>query len=290
MADPLHSTEFIDNTTAAAFIPELWSTSVLVARENKLVFANLVNRTFESQLKHGDKLHVGSIGNLAARSKGINAAITYETITETLKTITVSTHEYAAIAIEDITEVQTNRSLMTDYSTKLGYALALSVDDVLAGLIDDFSHTVGTLATENSWDDYIRADQFLNDADVPMEGRVMVVSPAAQAGLMKYDKFLSSDYDFVHGGGSPETSLERAYRRSLLSIYPIYMSNNVEGSNSVGHDNAMFQKEALALVMQMTPTVKHAYDIDFLTDKMAVENLYGTEEMRDDHGVFIKGA
>jgi hypothetical protein len=52
----------------------------------------------------------------------------------------------------------------------------------------------------------------------------------------------------------------------------------------------MFQRQALALVMQERPTVFQQFDIDYLVDKVVVEQLYGVLEMRDDHGVFVKGA
>jgi len=78
----------------------------------------------------------------------------------------------------------------------------------------------------------------------------------------------------------------------VASFYrmPAYVSTNTEGSNAAGHDNGMFQKEALALVVQMKPTAHSMYDIDYLVDKVAIEQLYGTREMRDDHGVWMKGA
>ena len=231
------ATEFIDNTSAAAFIPELWSTSVLAARENKLVFANLVNRSFESEMSVGDFLNVGSINNLApAKAKPINTAITYEAITEDTTRIQVATHEYAAIAVEDITVVQANRDMLAAYSGKLGYALALAVDTTLAEHVDDLTNSVGTKAVENDWDDFVRADQYLNDFDVPMEGRSLVLSPAANAGMMKYDRWLSSDYSFIHGDSAPATELERSYRKTLLGVYPIYMTVNVEGTNAAGHN------------------------------------------------------
>ena len=71
---------------------------------------------------------------------------------------------------------------------------------------------------------------------------------------------------------------------------PIYRSVNVEGTNSAGHDNGMFQKEAVALVMQIAPKTYHQFDIDYIVDKVVIEQLYGTQEMRDDHGVWLKGA
>jgi len=70
------TTEFVDNTTADAFIPELWSNEAIVARENRLVFANLVNRAFESELTFGDTIHVPSVTDLSARTKSANTAIT----------------------------------------------------------------------------------------------------------------------------------------------------------------------------------------------------------------------
>ena len=282
------ATEFIDNTTADVFIPELWSMEAIVARENQLVFANLVDRKFEKGLSFGDTIHVPSVGNLASRTKSTNTAITYETITETNTDITIATHEYAAIALENITRVQNNRDQLKLYAGKLGYALALAVDDVLAGLVDNFSNNVGTLAVELTDDELLRARQYLDDADAPQESRVMVVSPAQETGLLKLDRFVHNDYDSVHGPGR-ETGLEKAYVSSFMGM-PIYRSVNVEGTNSAGHDNGMFQKEAVALVMQIAPKTYHQFDIDYIVDKVVVEQLYGTQEMRDDHGVFMKGA
>jgi len=282
------ATEFIDNTTADVFIPELWSMEAIVARENQLVFANLVDRKFEKGLSYGDTIHVPGISDLAVRTKTINAVVDYETVTESNTDISIATHQYVAIALENITRVQNNRDQLQLYAGKLGYALALAVDDVLAGLVDNFSQTVGTLAVELTDDELLRARQYLDDADTPQDGRVMVVSPAQETGLLKLDRFVHNDYEAVHGPAR-ETGLEKAYVSSFMGM-PIYRSVNVEGTNSAGHDNAMFQKEAIALVMQISPKTYHQFDIDYIVDKVVIEQLYGTQEMRDDHGVFMKGA
>ena len=282
------ATEFIDVTTADVFIPEIWSPLAIVAREQQLVFAKLVDRKFENGLSYGDTIHVPGVTDLAARSKSANTAITYETVTESNTDITIGTHKYAAIAVESIVKVQNNRDQLQLYAGKLGYALGLDVDDTLAGLPDNFSQTVGTLAAENTYHDYLRAIQYLDDANAPAESRYFVISPAAEVGLMKADIYTNNDYSMLHGEGR-NTALEFAYVSSFLNI-PVYKSTNVEGSNSAGHDNTLFQKEAIALVMQKNPTMHSMFDIDYFADKVAIEQLYGTQEMRDDHGVFIKGA
>lgn len=282
------ATEFIDATTADVFIPEIWSSEAIIAREQALVFARLVDRKFENGLRYGDIIHVPSVGNLAARTKTLagNAAITYETITETNTDITIATWEYAAIAVEDAIAVQSNRDQIKLYAGKMGYALALAVDDILAGLVDDFSNALGTLAAENVDEDFLRAIQYLDDANAPRTDRAFVLSPAAAIALLKMEKFIHNDYAMLHG--EPTTDYDRAYSTSFYRI-PVYVSTNVEGSNAVGHDNGLFQRESLALVMQMKPKTKRMYDIDYLVDKVVMEQLYGSREMRDDHGVFIRG-
>ena len=284
------ATEFIDNTTADVFIPEIWSSLAIVAREAQLVFAKLVDRKFEDGLTKGDKLNIPNISDLAARAKTINGAITYETVTETNTTITVDQHYYAAIAIESITKVQSDRDMLAAYAGKLGYALGLNVDDAIASRIeaDWSSQTVGTLAAENTYHDYLRAIQYLDDANCPADNRYFVISPASEVGLLKMDTYINNDYTNIHGTGR-ESALDKAYISSFLGV-PVYKSTNVDGSNAAGHDNTLFQKEAQALIMQMTPDMHTMFDIDYFADKVAIEQLYGEQVMRADHGVWIKGA
>lgn len=285
------STEFIDSTTADAFIPELWADLTVVAREQNLVFSTLCDHRYEAMASKGDTIHVGSVTNLTAqtKTKSSNNAISFETQTESNTDISIATWEYVALAVESIVKVQANRDMLKLYTGKMGYALALAVDDVGAGLIDDVDNSVGTLAVENTDDDFIRARQYLNDANVSRKGRAIAVSPAAESGMLKLDRFVHADYAALHGGAGDESGMQEAYIGDYYKM-PVYVSTNVEGSNSAGHDNGMFQTEAFAVVMQMKPTFRQQYDIDYFVDKVAMEQLYGWKEMRDDHAVWIKGA
>lgn len=285
------ATEFIDSTTADVFIPEIWGRLAIVAREQALVFANLVNRRYESELSEGDILHVPSVTNLTAqtKTKASNAAVVFETQTETNTDITVATWEYVAISVESIVKVQGNRDMLKLYAGKMGYALGLAIDDVLAGRPDDFTNAVGTLAAELDYDfDILRAVQYLDDANADQRDRVMVVSPAQAAGFLKLDKFIHNDYKMLHGESIATTNQEMSYVTSFLGM-PIYKSTNVEGTNAAGHDNTMFQKEAIGLIVQMKPTAHSMYDINYLVDKVVLEQLHGSAILRNDHGVFMRG-
>jgi hypothetical protein len=281
--------EFIDATTAAAMIPELWSKEVQIARDPEMVFAELVDRHYEKQLSYGDTLHVTPIGSLTVQTKvsADNAAVVFETETPSNIDIVVNTWQYAAVALQTIEKKQSHLDLMGIYAPRMGVALALAFDDSIAALVDDFTQVVGTLAMENTYDDFVLADQYLNDANAPVDGRAIVVSPAAKAGMMKLDQFIHGDYSKLNSGVSASL---KAKNLGTWMGYPVYMSTNVEGSNASGHDNGMFHKSAIAAVLQMDPTSHTDFDINYLAFKAVTEQLSGVKEMRDDHGVYVRGA
>ena len=285
------ATEFIDSTTADIFIPEHWGGPLIVARQAALIMANGVDLRYKAALRMGDILNVGAISNLTAqtKTKASNAANVYEAVTESNTQITVATWGYNGIAVESIVDLQAYLDLAAEYAPKQGYALGLQVDDTLAGHPDDFTNTVGSLAATLSYSNWLRADQYLNDADVPDEDRWIGVAPAEVAGLLQMKEYVHSDYAVLHGAGSATTSKERAYITSFLQ-YPVYRSTNVEGTNAAGHDNFMMQRQAIALILQMEPTVWTSRDIDYFVRKIAVEQVYGSAIMRNNHGVWAQGA
>lgn len=283
------ATEFIDHTTADAFIPEIWSKEAIVARQEALVFGDLFTRRFEKDATYGDTIHINPRSHMSATNKAVagNVAISFETITETNVDLTIGTWDYAAMALETATRVQSFRDLLEFYAPEMGYALAHAIDAVLAGLVDDWTQTVGGLITELAYEDVLRADQYLNDANAPMDGRAIVISPAQKAGFMKLSEFVNADYSKLNGDVS---ATRKASNLGTWLGYPVYCSTNVEGSNAAGHDNAMFHPDADGLVVQMDATTHKMFDINYLCDKVVVEHLYGCGELRDDHGVWLQGA
>lgn len=114
-----------------------------------------------------------------------------------------------------------------------------------------------------------------------------MISPAQKAGFFALSQFVNKDYEKlnseVRGKGAT-----RAHIGNWMDV-PVYQSVNTEGTNAAGHDNTVFHKEALALVVQIAMQSYNFFDIDYFADKYATEQLYGTQEMRDDHGVFVQG-
>jgi len=276
------TTEFIDVTTADVFLEEVWATKATIAREAELAFMKYgCDRSFEGELQKGQILRIQNISNLAARAKATNTAISYETVTETESTITINQFYYAAYAMEDVIRPQVAMSKIEAYNQKVGYALGLGEDDYVAAFVDDGSfNTVGTLATGLTYTNLLRGDQYLNDADAPQEGRGIIISPAEKANFLSMDEFIHADYSKVQ---SP------LLLGSWMN-YTIWVSSNTEGTNAAGHDNFMFQKEAIAEVTQQKPVVKTFWDIDYFCVKIAALTTYAGTIRRADHGVWMKGS
>lgn len=286
------TTEFMDTVTEAVFIKTVWSKRAQVAREKNLVAAKLVNRIYEQDATMGSAINVPNISDLTANTKNTssNAAVVFETVTESSTQITIGTWVYNGIALETATEQQVDRDLLEAYAPKQGYALGLKVDDDLLALPDDLTtNIVGALGTDIDYETALEARQKLLDNDVPLEDVVAIISPAQETGFMKLPQFVNSDFNVLQGERTNRANIDRAFIGSWMQI-PLYRSTNVEGSNAAGHDNVMFHKEAFALVMQMRPTTHTFFDINYLTRKVVVEQLYGLKTMRDSHAVWLKGA
>ena len=72
---------FVDNTSAATFIPEIWSDEVIAAYEKNLVLANLVKK-MSMQGKKGDTIHIPKPTRGSANAKVENQAVTVQNAVE----------------------------------------------------------------------------------------------------------------------------------------------------------------------------------------------------------------
>ena len=232
--------EYVDKTIAdGVFSPDIWSKAVLRATESNLLFAKSVNRGFESDASVGKTVKVASIGNLAARAKTENTAITYETVAETATTITLNIWSYSAVGIEDIVKVQSIVDVQNEYQQKLGYALAKDIDTSLATDVAGFSTTVGTLGTALSDANVLSAVQALDNADAPQTDRFFLMSPAEKVAKLALDRWSNALY--IGNGSMPAKS------GMLGDMYSINLSvtTNIVKNTRDKEKKAIYNREAI---------------------------------------------
>ena len=296
-----------DTTNLANTVPQMYSHMTADYREANFVFVNLFDRKYESDLSEGDRVFIHGVnsfqstqdtttlaanpssGSLGAAGAGDSSGVlTFdEASLKSRISLIADTHVYQAFELEYEADLFSNIGLMEKLTKASGYAVAHRIDDDAAALVDNFSQTVGTAAVGLTESDIKRGVQYLNDAFAPEDSRVFVFSPAEQMNLFGIERFVNAQYSSSIGNVNVDSKY-KGYVTNILGL-DWYMSLNVEGTNAAGHDNGMWQKEACAtLVVEESRPVSH-YEISTDTTRYAVHAIYGFVEVRDDHGVWMKG-
>lgn len=276
----------ITTTTAANFIPEIWSAQVKRAVEANLTMAPLVVRDFEGDITQmGDTVHVVDISNLSTGDKSASTDVDYETITEGKTDILIDTHKYAAFKLEDIVAAQSSINLMTEYTNKVGYALAKQIDTSLLALYVALSQSVGASGTDVSEANFLTAIQYLDNADAPETDRSAVFHANQKSAFLAVDQFVRYDSTGIGGQQNP---IIKGQFGELYGVKIFFSTNVTQTGSPTGDHNLVFHKEAFTLALQKDIRIQSQYDIDALAWKVVGDVLYGVLEYRDAFGVVYK--
>ena len=294
-------TNHVTNTTGATFIPELWSDEIIAAYKQNLVMANLVSKmSFKG--KKGDTLHIPKPTRGAAALKAASTQVTLQAATESEVQVLVNKHYEYSRLIEDITETQALASLRKFYTGDAGYALAKQVDTDLIQLGRGAQGGNGTIAYDKA---VIASDgstlytganeaaitdagirkviQTLDDADVPMDGRCLVLPPVARNVMMGLARF--TEQAFVGDVGSGNT-IRNGQIGNVYGV-KVYVSTNCETATGDARIGMMFHKDAFVLAEQMGVRAQTQYKQDYLATLFTSDMLYGVKELRDEAAVAI---
>ena len=205
-------------------------------------------------MKSGDIVHIQDWSNPAVRVKSEGTNSTYVNIAETQQNITINREAYVRFVVEDIAELQSKYAVRSRYTEKSTYSLMAHIEgdatSGLASLPDDFSQLQGTLGADPTTDHLIRAVQYLDDGDVPEDGRFFYMSPPTHAGLLKQDVFVSGDY-----GSSGAVSRGRVTKPVYgATTHVSSLANN--NPSAAGQSYSWFcHKKGVALMIQQAPKV-----------------------------------
>ena len=103
-------TDHVTVTTAATFIPEIWSDEIAAAYKKNLVAANLIKK-MNFRGKKGDTVHIPVPTRGSASAKSASTQVTLIAATESEKTVSINKHYEYSRLIEDIVEAQAQSSL-----------------------------------------------------------------------------------------------------------------------------------------------------------------------------------
>ena len=271
--------ENITATSAANFIPEIWSLDTLDAVEFAAVLPKLVNTDVEGEIKaKGDTVHIAHVNNYSVRTKsaGISNPITFESMTHGVTDLVVDTHQYAAYQAEKFAERLAQPGYREKQTRKLGYALDRGLEVALAALIPTLvTNSVGDYGTELSDADYLLAWEKLATAGAISEGAVnpdvaCVLSVPAYAAALRTERFINRDYN----GDAGSEALARAHVGSIYGSQAV-MSNLLNAPSAGQHACGFFHKEVFALARSQRPEVASDFIIEQLSTAVVAHQIYG---------------
>ena len=293
----------VDNTSAASFIPKLWSDEIRAAYEKSLVIAPKVKKLSMTG-KKGDTVNIPAPIRGVAAEKAENIAVTIQNNVEGNVAVAIDKHYEYSRMIEDITETQALSSLRQFYTGDAGYALARQVDTDLMDLgkslgdgdgtswANSASFQIGANSVLEAYDIDGTADvgaftddafraliQKMDDADVPMDDRCFVIPPSLRNAIMGVDRYVSTD--FVSGKGVENGKIGTLYGIDIM------VSTNVATPESGARAAQLIHKDTYILAEQQGIRSQTQYKQEFLANLYTADTLYGVKTFRPDAGFVL---
>jgi len=299
-------TNHVTVTTAATFIPEIWSDEIVATYKKNLVLANLVKKmAFKG--KKGDTVHIPSPTRGNASVKAASNQVTLIAATESEVVVSIDQHYEYSRLIEDIVEAQALSSLRNFYTEDAGYALARQVDTSLiqlgrgvqggggtaaySGAFSGADGTTAYVAAANTGLGAItdaairRSIQRLDDNDVPMDGRFLAIPPSTRNTLMGLARYTEQAFVGEMGGNN---TIRNGEIGNLYGV-PVFVTSNADTtSGSTACRIALLgHKDFAVFVEQMGVRAQTQYKQEYLGTLFTADTLYGVKELRDGSAVAL---
>lgn len=218
------------------FIPEIWSARLQNHLDKSHVFANLVNRYYEGEIKdYGDTVKIGRVGNVSVkeytRNQNIAAADQLNMEQVVMK---IDQAQYYNFYIDDVDNAQIRTPIMDKAMQRAAYALSDTIDNYLAKIMKDnigSNHTGGSesaggkITAANVYQKLVDLKVKMDTANIPSIGRFIVVPPEFE-GLMLMDTRFAGAYSSKSEGALTNGFIGRAVG------FDIYVSNNCPKSSN----------------------------------------------------------
>lgn len=189
------------------FIPEVWSARLLYNLHKAQVFAQagVVNRDYEGDISQaGDTVRIQAIGAITVGSYTKNTNISApETLTDAETTLAIDQAKYFNFQVDDIDRRQVRVDLIDAAMREAGYALSDTADQLIAGLYTSAGNAVASSGSPETdlgtagkaYEHIVEVGVELDEANVPSEGRWIIVPPWYHSKLLLDDRFVKSGTD-----------------------------------------------------------------------------------------------
>lgn len=289
--------------STSGFVPDLWVDEIMAAHKRSIVLATLIRR-LNVKGKRGDSIKLPKPSRGSASSKAANTIVTTLVASGGASvTINLTAHYEYSRLIEDIAETHALASMRKFYTDDAGYSLAVQKDTT----IFEAARTLGGGDGTSSWDKGViagdgttafvdaagnanataitdagirRVIQVLDDNNLPMNDRFLVVPPVARRVMMGLARF--TEQAFVGDGKTIRNG-------KLGDVYgvSVHVSSNcpTPSAATTAKVALLAHRDALILADVLGPRVQTQYKQEYLATLLTADTIFGVAEAYDAGGL-----
>lgn len=213
------------------FIPVIWSARLLEHLNKQHVLTRLVNRDYEGEIsQYGDTVKITQIGDVTIQDYTANQDIADpQELTTEQQLLVIDQQKYFNFQVDDVDKAQTRASLADAAMKRAAYGLSDVTDRWLATIMTEGAadacrlgsdETPVAVTAESAYTYLVRLKVMLDKANVPTEGRWVLVPPEYHGLLLQDDRFVGT------GGTQAEQALGNGYVGKAAG-FAVYLSNNL---------------------------------------------------------------
>jgi len=286
-------------TTATAYIPEVWSEML-----NNFFRANLKAASFFEDWSGdvaggGDIINRPNVSEMTASSYAFGSLtqVTLNAPTHGLITLTINNHQETSFLLQDdvMASLKASYGSMEVWMKNAGYTTAATLEDALLALFESFSQVVGASHLSLNDSNIRAAMRTLDVANVPQEDRAWFLHPQQYwevAGVNKFSLLVNS------AAVDPVTKLPAT---QLYGI-PVFQSTRIGVGTGVASTkgsrlNALAHRSALSFAVAnpsgmsaQAVRLQTQYLQEYLGTLVTADVIFGVIENRDSSGVLVQTA
>lgn len=269
---------YLDTTTGANFIPELWAEPIYKFFMAKLNLRNSVDDYSALVKSAGDTVHIPKIQMDGTNNKAASTAVTFSAAgTEGKVDLSIDKHKYLANIFEDIALIQSSSELVSKYTKMFGESLARGVEDDIWAELDGFQTKVNMATAnvmvaadlENILNTLYSQDIDPNNCSLALNNQLLsdMLNPAD--GIGQY--FIRQD---AVGDGS---GLRTGAVGLVYGMNVFYSRAIASGTGSNAINGAVYPSDACVFAAQQDVRVQAQYDVEYLGTKVVADMIYGAK-------------
>lgn len=205
----------------------------------------------------GDQVRINEIGPVTVSDYTKYTALTWQELESAQKILYIDQAKSFSFSVDDIDAAQQKPKVMNGAMQEAAYAVADTVDQFLAGLHTGAGVTntanLGTassgvsVSSGNIIEKVTYVKRYMDEANVPSEGRVAVINP------WFHQKLLLAEVGGIGATAVPKVG-DEVYTRGFIGYalgFRWYISNNITSTSTTNHE-MFFNRTAISYAGQVS--------------------------------------